>query len=75
MRISLVAIADQSDVHLWGPKGWAIFGIISLALYIWLRRADLIEWLNRDGIDFDSQESLKVPCPPEHGAHCRCTWY
>lgn len=35
------------------------------------------EWFNREPVSFDEEEgtTFVIPCPPEHGMNCRCTWY
>jgi len=58
-----------------------IIGIIALfilfGLFIWAGATTSTEVTEPDVSTLDRANGvgILIPCPPEHGKHCTCTWY
>lgn len=54
--------------------------LIIVALGVWfcvwaiLRATQSAPLTDADASNLDRWDGIVVPCPPDHGAHCRCTW-
>jgi hypothetical protein len=54
--------------------------LIIVALGVWFCVWAILRTVNNaplqgpDTSKLDSISGIVVPCPPDHGTHCRCTW-
>ena len=48
---------------------------LAVAVTVWqILRHDFIADGPEEISTLDQMDGIVVPCPPDHGTHCRCTW-
>lgn len=43
---------------------------------LWTKFLDTVSPMKESEVStLDVADGIIIPCPPEHGKHCTCTWY